>query len=91
MSFQQDNAPVHKNVLTMAKITELKYELLEHPPYSPDLAPSDFDLFPHLKRFMRGKRFSSHEEIIAAVETYFDNLLDSLFRDGIYKLEDPLD
>jgi len=40
--------------------------LLEHPPYSPDLAPSDFWLFPHLKKFLRGKRFSN-EEVIAAV------------------------
>jgi len=57
--FHQDNAPAHKSVLTMAKIKELQFELLEHPPYPPDLALSDFWLFPHLKKFFRGKRFSS--------------------------------
>jgi histone-lysine N-methyltransferase SETMAR len=33
-------------------------ELLEHPPYSPDLAPSDFLLFPKLKLFLAGQQFS---------------------------------
>jgi len=48
--FHQDNAPCYKSILTMAKINELKFELLEHPPYSPDLAPSDFHLFLDLKK-----------------------------------------
>jgi len=39
---RQDNAPTHKSVLAMGKLRDLHYELLEHPPYSPDLAPSDF-------------------------------------------------
>jgi len=61
--FHQDNAPAHKSVLTMGKLRDLHYELLEHPPYSPDLAPSDFGLFPKLKNssslvsvFLRIKR-----------------------------------
>ena len=48
--FHQDNAPCHKSVLTMAKFNEFKYELLDHPPYYPDLAPSDFYLFPNPKK-----------------------------------------
>ena len=40
--FHQDNARVHTSFLTMVKLNELKYELFEHPPYSPDLAPSDY-------------------------------------------------
>jgi len=38
--------------LAMGKLRDLHYELLEHPPYSPDLAPSDFCLFPILKLFL---------------------------------------
>jgi transposase len=38
--FHQDNAPAHKSVLAMGNLRDLHYELLEHPPYSPDLAPS---------------------------------------------------
>ena len=39
--FHQDNAPCHKSLATMAKLNELSFELLPHPPYSPDLAPID--------------------------------------------------
>ena len=38
----QDNVLVHTCAISMAKIMELKFELLQHPPYLPDLAPSDF-------------------------------------------------
>jgi len=55
--FHQDNAPAHKSVLAIGKLRDLHYELLEHPPYSPDLAPSDFFLFPKLKLFLAGQRF----------------------------------
>ena len=41
--FHQDNAPANKSVLAMGKLRDLYYELLEHPPYSPDLAPSDLN------------------------------------------------
>lgn len=47
--FHQDNAPAHRSAVAMAKLHELGYELVEHPPYSPDLAASDFFLFPNLK------------------------------------------
>jgi histone-lysine N-methyltransferase SETMAR len=42
--FHQDNAPAHKSVLAMGKLRDLHYELLEHPPYFPGLASSDFSL-----------------------------------------------
>jgi len=55
--FHQDNAPVHKGVVAMGKLRDLGYELLGHPPYSPDLAPSDFHLFPKLKKNSFWKAF----------------------------------
>ena len=58
--FHQDSAPAHKIVLAMGKVRDLHYELLEHPPYSPDLAPSDFYLFPQPKLFLVGQSFSSN-------------------------------
>lgn len=85
--FHQDNARVHTSVVTMAKFSELKYDLVEHPPYSPDLAPSDFHLFRNLKQFLRGKRFSSDEEVVAAVDQYFVDLPETHFKDGIHLLE----
>ena len=58
--FHQDNARVHTCVVVMAKIHELSYELLPHPPYSPDLSPCDYFLFPNLKKWLGGKRFDSN-------------------------------
>jgi len=85
--FHQDNAPAHKSVLAMGKLRDLHYEFLEHPPYSPDLAPSDFSLFPKLKLFLTGQCFSSNQEAIAAIEGYFADLTKNHYRDGIMALE----
>ena len=60
--FHQDNAPSHTSAVAIAKILELQLELLDHPPYSPDLATRDFFLFPHIKIALGGQRFSSDEE-----------------------------
>jgi histone-lysine N-methyltransferase SETMAR len=85
--FHQENAPTHKSVLAMEKLRDLHYELLEHPPYSPDLVPSDFCLFPKLKIFLVGQRFSSNQKAIAAVEGHCANLMKNHYRDGIMVLE----
>ena len=85
--FLQDNAPAHKSIATTAKINDLKLQLLPHPPYSPDLAPSDYYLFPNLKRWLINKKFSSREEIIDAAEEYFADLSGNYVSDGIKKLE----
>jgi [histone H3]-lysine36 N-dimethyltransferase SETMAR len=47
----------HKSIKTNAKLHELGYELLLYPPFSPDLAPSDFFLFANLKRMLAAKKF----------------------------------
>ena len=67
-------------VLAMEKLRDLYYEFLEHLPYSPDLAPSDFCLFPKLKLFLAG------QEAIAAVEGYFAYLTKNHYRDRIMAL-----
>ncbi|XP_011873175.1 PREDICTED: histone-lysine N-methyltransferase SETMAR-like [Vollenhovia emeryi] len=85
--FHQDNARPHINAISMAKIHKLRYDLLPHPPYSPDLAPSDFYLFPRLTKFLAGERFSSDEEVKEAVDGYLASLDESEFRNGIMILE----
>ena len=72
MLFHQDNAAYHKSIATMAKLHELHFELLLHPHYSQDPAPSDYWLFADLKRMFQGKRFRSNEEVISETETYFE-------------------
>lgn len=85
--FHHDNAPAHSSAISTAKLVELRYELLPHPPYSPDLAPSDFFLFPNLKKWLGGKRFSSNSEIITATNAYFEEFEKSYFLEGLKKLE----
>jgi len=84
----QDNAPVHKLHVAMAAAYECGFKLLRHPPYSPDLAPSDYFLFSNLKSKLQGRQFLHNLEVITAVETYFkDKSLEFFFR-GLEKLED---
>jgi histone-lysine N-methyltransferase SETMAR len=49
-----DNARPHTAARTVDKLHALKFEVFEHPPYSPDLAPSDFHLFGPMKEHLRG-------------------------------------
>ena len=74
--FHQENACPHPSVIAMAKIHELRYELLL---YSPDLAQSDFHLFPKLETFLGGLTLSTAEELTAEVEGYFACLEESHF------------
>lgn len=54
---QHDNARPHTAVQTSATIRQLGFELIPHPPYSPDLAPSDYWLFSEMVKQVRGKRY----------------------------------
>ena len=45
--FHQDNAPAHMSVVAMAAVRDCGFEVVDHPSYSPDLAPSDYFLFPN--------------------------------------------
>jgi hypothetical protein len=49
--------------------------LIPHPPYSPDLAPCDFFLFPKMKLKLKGRRFDTTEEIQAESQRVLDNLI----------------
>lgn len=60
--------------------------MLPHPPYSPDMSPPDFDLFPKLKQPMRGHRYSSLEELSAAVTQAVRQMNKDGVLDGIAKL-----
>ena len=55
----QDNTPAHKAKLVQEILQKLNIETLAHPPYSPDLAPCDFWLFPVLKDSLRGTRYEN--------------------------------
>jgi histone-lysine N-methyltransferase SETMAR len=46
---------VHRALATQKKLTYLGFQCSDNPPYSPDLAPSDYHLFPGLKKQLKGK------------------------------------
>jgi transposase len=70
VSFLQDNARLHVAARTMDTIQKLKWNVLPHPPCSPDLAPSDNHLFDPLKEHLVGKSFRNNEEVIQAVQEW---------------------
>jgi len=64
---QHDIAKPHISVSTLAGIEKIGFEFIEHPPYSSDLAPSDFRLFPKLKYHLKGIHFQNDEKMKADV------------------------
>lgn len=84
---RNNNETVHTAPVALAKLNQLEFELIHHPPNSPDLAPCDFFLFPNLKKWLSGKKFLSNAEVIDAVDAYFNNIEQSYFTDGMTSLE----
>ena len=85
--FHQDNALVHKSVIAVAAIHDCGFKLIEHPPYSPDLAPSDFHLFPKLKTAISGTHFQSDDDVIHAVDDFLNVQEKDFFKSGIEALK----
>jgi transposase len=85
---QKRPTTVIKRLCCFITITEFtKLAKMENPPYSPDLAQSDYYIFPKLKKHLRGRRFSSDEYLKEAVQKCFDDLSKEFFFEGIALLE----
>jgi len=63
-----DNVPAHQSVLVKAFLAKNNVMTLQHPLYSPDLAPVDFHLFPQLKSAFKGQCICDATNIIKSVE-----------------------
>ena len=81
-----NNAPAHWALATWKKLAYLGFQCLDHSPYSPDLVPSDYHLFPELKKTIERSPFSSDAEVIAAAETWLDGQPSDFFLSGLQKL-----
>jgi [histone H3]-lysine36 N-dimethyltransferase SETMAR len=86
-----DNARPHTAHATSDEIAAKGWTVLPHPPYSPDLAPSDFFLFGPLKDFLRGQRFNSDDEVKAAVRSWFRQCEPTFFSNGFIQWKNRWD
>lgn len=84
--FLHDNARPHVSKITNQKLADLKWEIVPHPPYSPDLAPSDYHLFRSMTHFLDGQTFEDESEVEIAVSDYFASLTPAFFERGILSL-----
>jgi histone-lysine N-methyltransferase SETMAR len=77
IKFLHDNAPAHKSatVQFLYHLKESGLDVLDHPPYSPDLSRCDFWLFPKLKEMLAGHRFESCCGIGSAVYQCLHHIL----------------
>ncbi|KAJ4438768.1 hypothetical protein ANN_14719 [Periplaneta americana] len=61
-----DNAPADRAIIVKNFLARHNITALDHPPYSPDLSPPDYFLFPRLKSHLKGRRFNAEEVIASA-------------------------
>lgn len=71
--FLHDNARPHTARITIQKLNEMNLIVLPHPPYSPDLSPSDFYLFGPLKKSLKGVNFENMQQVDAAMDAFFES------------------
>ena len=84
--FHQDNAKPHVSAFTGWTLYTLEWDLLPHPPYSPDIAPSDFYLFSHLQLLLAGAIFHSAQDVRNEVDLFLDSRPPSFWAEGFEKL-----
>jgi hypothetical protein len=68
--FQYDNARPHISILTRETTAEFMWTVLPHPPYNPDLLPSDFHLFVPMNDGLHGRHFAE-ADVIVAIKKWF--------------------
>ena len=81
-----DNARLHVAQLTLQKLNKLGYETLPHPPYSPDLSPTDYHFFKHLDNFLREKCFKNRDDAESAFNDFIASRTPDFYANGINRL-----
>ena len=79
--------PAHISAIVATKLMEVGFQFVSNPPYSPDLASSDYYLFPNMKKWLAGKRFYSKKKVIVETNAYFADLDKFYYSEEINKLE----
>jgi len=86
---KQARLTTSRSAVAMATVRECGFQLLNHPPHSPDLAPSDNRVFRSLKDSLHGQTFDSDEEVICAVNGWFEKQNENFFNNGVKSLTHP--
>jgi len=82
---RDDNATLHSACLVQEVLQPFYWELRNHPPYSSDLAPSDYYLFGNLKQPLRGRQFHNNDKVEIGVSGCPRILQPDCYHDGICK------
>jgi hypothetical protein len=80
-----DNASSQTSVFTQQFVAKDKMPVIPHPPYSPELAPCDFFLFPKIKLKLKGRRFDTIEEVHVESQRVLDTLTEKDNQDSFQK------
>lgn len=83
---QHDNARPHVAAPVKKYLETLKWEVLPHPPYSPDIAPSDYHLFRSMQHALADQHFSKYDEVKKWIDSWIAAKEPHFFRDGICQL-----
>ncbi|GBM11296.1 hypothetical protein AVEN_13542-1 [Araneus ventricosus] len=83
-----DNDPPHRAPIVKKHLDRHSVTTLEHPPYSPDLAPADFYLFPRLKMKLKGHRFVDSDEVIENAKKQLKDLSKNGFQECFEQLHE---
>ena len=86
-----DNAAPHKAGVVKEYLKKERVEVLPHPPYSPDLAPCDFFLFPRIKKELKGKRFDKAPHLARAVQAVVDAIPKEDYENSFKTWRNPLE
>ena len=83
-----DNTRPHMARRSTHLLQEFSWEVFNHPPYSPDLAHSDFNLSLHLRKFLSGQQlhFQNDREVEMSVTKWFQSQVADFYDTGIQKL-----
>jgi len=81
-----DNARPHTAKKTWEKISQLGWEVLPHPPYSPDISPTDYHLFLSMSNFLSGKKYSSVNDVKNDLSFFFGSKTPQFYERGISSL-----
>jgi len=84
--FLQDNARPHTAHCTRCTLQQPGWEVLPHPPYSPDLTLNDFHLFGPLKEFLGGQHFSTDDKVKQAFLGWFSSTDESFYAEAFQAL-----